>query len=344
MFGLTSYAVGVDGKVQFNRALNHYVPPELTDNVRLAKMVASKKSGWGVDDFNYLYYVTEYVDGSTLYFPGIFPVDGPDPRRSFKGFERVGKKNEIKQFIENSIAAVRDLISDQQDNLSFLIHDLRRLSSSIHYAADEANKALNRRSMSDARKRINNVISAQTMLSIRTDFLDFSSTSDSLHYLEMVPIYRRVDKVVRCYEPTALRKEMKLGISGMCTRTSRGPNVFEIVPYVVIENAIKYGPKGQDIKVEVISNDDKILVTIESMGPRIQKSEVLEIFQQGSRGFLAKKRVNQGSGIGLHVAKSVVDLFKGSIWVQQADDGIVANGDNFYPTTFFVEVPVSPLD
>jgi len=96
----------------------------------------------------------------------------------------------------------------------------------------------------------------------------------------------------------------------------------------LIDNAINYTPKGE-VSVKMEQKENSVLISIADTGIGIPKNKHNEIFKRFSRLENAKKIRPDGSGIGLHLAKTVVDLHKGRIWFESEE----GKG-----TTFFVEL------
>lgn len=84
---------------------------------------------------------------------------------------------------------------------------------------------------------------------------------------------------------------------------------------VVIENAIKYTQNGF-VKISALSDNNVVKVVIEDTGigiPEKYIDKIFEEFRQVSEGY---DRNYEGIGIGLSIAKRIVELFKGSITVK----------------------------
>ncbi|HPS54259.1 MAG TPA: HAMP domain-containing sensor histidine kinase, partial [Sedimentisphaerales bacterium] len=83
----------------------------------------------------------------------------------------------------------------------------------------------------------------------------------------------------------------------------------------LIDNAIKYGPKGLDIKVKMTTTDDKIKIVVHDQGGNIPQKEQELIFERFYRLQESRDRISGGSGLGLAIAKEIVLRHHGSIKV-----------------------------
>lgn len=98
----------------------------------------------------------------------------------------------------------------------------------------------------------------------------------------------------------------------------------------LVDNAIKYTPQG-GITVDVSSHDTIARLTITDTGIGIAKEDIGKLFNKFTRAKDANKTNVIGTGLGLYVAKQMVEAQGGKIWIES--DG-VGKG-----TTFIVELP-----
>jgi K+-sensing histidine kinase KdpD len=100
--------------------------------------------------------------------------------------------------------------------------------------------------------------------------------------------------------------------------------VAEVV-YTLIENATKYSPGGTRIIVEATrSSDETVQIAVEDQGPGIPRNlrkRVFErFFQAADPGLLNKGRAS-GLGMGLAIARGIVEAHGGHIWIESATGG-----------------------
>ncbi|MCA9392142.1 HAMP domain-containing histidine kinase [candidate division WWE3 bacterium] len=92
----------------------------------------------------------------------------------------------------------------------------------------------------------------------------------------------------------------------------------------VIENAIKYTPKGE-VRVQIEKKDANVEVSVTDTGPGISKEAQSEIFNKFVRGEHSMTETTQGSGLGLFLAKSFAEEMGGTLTVKSQ----VNNGATF---------------
>lgn len=86
----------------------------------------------------------------------------------------------------------------------------------------------------------------------------------------------------------------------------------------LISNAIKYSPEGGRISVTGRVMPDNIEVTVSDQGIGIPIEEQAHIFERFYRIDDALSRRTQGSGLGLFIAKAIVEAHGGRIWVHSS--------------------------
>lgn len=82
----------------------------------------------------------------------------------------------------------------------------------------------------------------------------------------------------------------------------------------LLDNAIQYSNEGE-ITISIGEQDHKIVVSVKDNGPGINKDDIPKIFNKFYRSRNAKLTRKKGSGLGLTIAKNIVELHGGKIWV-----------------------------
>jgi signal transduction histidine kinase len=93
----------------------------------------------------------------------------------------------------------------------------------------------------------------------------------------------------------------------------------------LIGNSMKFTPPGGRIDVRATRRDGEILFTVADTGPGIPKENLSDIF---SPYWQAKRTERMGAGLGLPIAKGIVESHGGKVWVE-SDPG---RGTQFYFT------------
>jgi len=88
----------------------------------------------------------------------------------------------------------------------------------------------------------------------------------------------------------------------------------------LLSNAAKYSPEGTAIWVEGLARDDQVVVCVQDEGPGIAPEDAPHIFD---RFYRSRDAVNQtkGAGLGLYLARAIVEAHRGRIWVEPSERG-----------------------
>ena len=85
---------------------------------------------------------------------------------------------------------------------------------------------------------------------------------------------------------------------------------------ILIDNAIKYSPKKSEIKINITQEKNKAMISIKDHGSGIKASDLPYIFNRFYRADQSRnKEKADGYGLGLSIAKEIVDLHNGEIKV-----------------------------
>lgn len=99
----------------------------------------------------------------------------------------------------------------------------------------------------------------------------------------------------------------------------------------LIDNAIKFSPRGEKVKVDITDMNEKIRVSISNIGKGIPQHKLEKIWGKFYQADESHHR--EGNGIGLAIVKRIVELHKGEAFVS-SKDGI---------TTFTVDIPKAQI-
>jgi two-component system phosphate regulon sensor histidine kinase PhoR len=105
----------------------------------------------------------------------------------------------------------------------------------------------------------------------------------------------------------------------------------------LVNNAIKFSSSGQVVRVTAGADGDWVTVSVEDQGAGISPLDLPRIFERFYRSDRARLRDQRGgspgsSGLGLAIARHVVEAHDGRIWVQSTE------GEG---STFFFTLPVA---
>ena len=240
--------------------------------------------------------------------------------------------------LEREGRARLEVLHEQRNEFMLAIsHELKTPLTSIKLAsemlADEAK--LSPRSPSG--KLLKNLrLSTNSMERRIKDLLDFLKLQTSS--LEFEPAPEDVKAVLKditgSIRPliSAKKQTLTAEIPDSLPQVTMDRHRFEQILLNLLSNANRYAPTGGEIKLSAEVKDSELLVKVSDNGPGIPLDEQDLVFKPYHR---VKKQSDRSLGLGLSIAKSLVELHSGKIWL----DSQPGKG-----STFSFTIPVGGAD
>ncbi len=88
---------------------------------------------------------------------------------------------------------------------------------------------------------------------------------------------------------------------------------------ILLDNAIKYSPRGSEVKIDSSASDKRVRLNIKDEGQGIKPEDLPHIFERFYRADHSRSKTDaSGYGLGLALAKKIADLHNGAIEVKSA--------------------------
>jgi signal transduction histidine kinase len=96
------------------------------------------------------------------------------------------------------------------------------------------------------------------------------------------------------------------------------PEDLQLVWTNLLENAVRYSPEGSSVEVVVARVNNKARITFQDHGAGISANDLPRIFDRFYRGDRSRTRATGGFGLGLAIAKALIEAYGGTIAAESA--------------------------
>lgn len=223
---------------------------------------------------------------------------------------------EQKQFVSDSSHELRTPITALKSNLEVALRDKKLNTRSARYTLKESLEDVNRlQNLSEKLLNLSNYGSALERNSTPLNLIDeISCAIKALHPLasqKHITISKKVEKLNVVARPGSLTELMT----------------------ILLENAIQYSKPRTHIAITARSSKDSVIISIKDKGIGIAPKDLPHIFDRFYRADTSRSfRSEQGYGLGLSIAKGIVESYGGVITAESR----LGEG-----STFTVRLPIS---
>jgi signal transduction histidine kinase len=132
--------------------------------------------------------------------------------------------------------------------------------------------------------------------------------------LPLVDVAATCEQTAERWRPVAETKSVSINVKApQAVQIYGEADDLELIWSNLLDNAIRYSPKGAEIRVCVSRDDGLIRVDVEDEGPGISEQELDRIFRRFHRVDAARSRETGGYGLGLAITKAMVEAYGGTI-------------------------------
>jgi signal transduction histidine kinase len=176
--------------------------------------------------------------------------------------------------------------------------------------------------------------SSQKLVQVIEDFLNITriELGRMKYAMEDFDFKQTVERVINELRPGIERKGLAFSFAPQTNtqfKVNGDQGKLSQVVSNLIDNAVKYTPKGS-VGVSLRRESGKVRLEIKDTGVGMEPHTIEHLFQKFTRADDAGKVNLTGTGLGLYVAKQIVEAHNGKIWVESAGPG--------QGSTFIVEI------
>lgn len=243
------------------------------------------------------------------------------------------RDDEIGELTHNFNKMVKELNSIeclQKDFINNVSHEIKTPISSIQgfaklLEADDLSK--------EERKEYAEIIKEESdrLLYLSTNILKLAKLENQERIMNKTKfnIAEQIRRTISVLEPKWKEKNIKFNVSLKEQEFWGEKDLMYQVWMNIIENSIKFSKQDGQIDVKMKTNQDSIIVEIKDYGIGMEEEEVKKIFDRFYQ--IDKSHTKPGAGLGMTIAKRIVELSGGKIEVTSKLNE---------STTFIVTLPI----
>lgn len=137
--------------------------------------------------------------------------------------------------------------------------------------------------------------------------------------LESLHLEEVLQDAVALFEPQLAKSSIALRIlHGEPTPMVSGDRTqLQRVVQNLLSNALRHTPSDGVIDVQALARDGSVQVAVRDTGEGIAAEDAPHVFERFFRGERSRSRERGGSGLGLTIARSIVEAHGGEIWIEE---------------------------
>lgn len=247
----------------------------------------------------------------------------------------VYKRKQAELKIKESLKKERELNELKTKFLSLVSHEFKTPLSGILTSASLIGKYRDSEDQPKREKHIATIFNKVKYLNtILIDFLSIEKLESGIatYKIKKFSLDQLITEVI--YDTNMILKDgQKINyprdLDGITINSDE--KILELILFNVLNNAIKYSPENSSIDISTINKNDKLLITIKDHGIGIPTEEQKFVFNRYFRA--ANALLDQGTGIGLNIAKCHLENLGGAIYFESQEN---------VGSSFTVEIPLEP--
>lgn len=309
----------VNGKLYQGDRFNAY--PECSDSCKLGID--------GADDVicqHGLTHITRKVAGNIITVSGIYVFSGSLSKKYKKNTVYMQRKVSLESvkswfsMLDKRVSTIQSLVVKSAKNDFEQFHEFVKWAREIGYYSERLlNKSDKSKTVTfdNASDDLKSLYKTSTMLldALDTTAIYFNPESAKFGRKKLTDLYSMVHKMKLVLSHSATNSHRaNVIIKGRVENKHKIYGSFKIVPLSLIQNAIKYKKSG-DVEVIFEEAENKLSMSVVSIGDQISDDEITKLFIRGYRTKKAYQMSVEGSGLGLYVSKVVLDAHDFNILV-----------------------------
>lgn len=232
------------------------------------------------------------------------------------------KQNRKISSLQDKLTALEEKNSTLQLELASWInlkHETAKLNSSILSLSEELNSIVSKlvesnKKETDELKKISDlsttIIHTASIIDSRIVYSDLELNSSLINKQPRFTstLYKKFDKARYVLYKSASEKKIKIDFKNNSSYSIQAIKAFDCVPFIILDNAIKYSPRNNFIEVQFNEGPHDLEIIVSSIGPKVEEKHLSKLLNRGYRAPNTEKLGVAGEGLGLYIAHQLCDL------------------------------------
>lgn len=233
--------------------------------------------------------------------------------------------------LNHMISKLDELVSAHRVFASYAAHELR---SPLAAMRGELQLALRRPRTSAEYEQVlvSSLEEVEGLIALAEDLLTLARVQGSAATTEVARVVDVVQEAVRVVAGIAQMRAIEIDIVASdeaAMVAGRGLDLTRAVRNI-LENAVAHSPDGSHVRIDISCSQSKVCIALTDEGPGIPSEDLARVFQPFFRGHGTKSHNIGGAGLGLAIARGIIEAQGGSVRV---DSGYEAGA------RFVIELP-----
>jgi signal transduction histidine kinase len=232
---------------------------------------------------------------------------------------------------------------DKLDMTLLFIHELRMqinlLNNSASILSKSVEKKIDQQAVVHHANRVTDVIETiNTNLTLLN--IGLNPEFYTIQVIQPIDIYSIFYRCTKLLRQRLKSKDLKINyINNDNIQTVNSLPITHAIPYIILDNAIKYSIKSSDIDIEFSKIHKNIRISVSSEGPIVTKNELIKLTEIGYRGKYAEEYNPDGKGLGLYYLKQICNLCNINLDISTSTTSYILNDQEWSTFTINLDMP-----
>ncbi|MHB8574966.1 MAG: sensor histidine kinase [Dehalococcoidia bacterium] len=225
--------------------------------------------------------------------------------------------------VYQDITRLREVDRLKDDFINTVSHELRTPTTTVRGGALTLLKRGDQLEPSVRRQLLHDMADeAERLYHLVEDLLSLSRAQAGLRLqLEPMILSRFVNKVILDLGGRVGNHALTVEVPNDLPLIEADPTYLEQVLRNLLENAVKFSPKGKRIELTAEARDPEVLFSVLDRGSGIPAADMDRVFEPFYRTEEAVRTGQQGAGLGLAVSRRLIEVQGGRIWAERRAGG-----------------------